>query len=54
MLRWAAIFLVIALAAGVLGFWGLQTTAASIARVLFFGFLIVAVVSLLVGRRTVG
>jgi uncharacterized membrane protein YtjA (UPF0391 family) len=51
MLRWAAIFLVIALVAGALGFFGLESTAASIAKVLFFAFLIVALVSFLFGRR---
>lgn len=53
MLRWAAIFFVIAIVAGFLGFFGLENTAAGIAKILFFAFLIIAVVSLLVGRRTV-
>lgn len=51
MLRWAAIFLVIALVAGVLGFWGLAATAGLIAKIIFFGFLVLAVISLIVGRR---
>jgi uncharacterized membrane protein YtjA (UPF0391 family) len=51
MLRWSIAFFVIALVAGVLGFWGLESTAAWIAKVLFLGFLFVAVISLLSGRR---
>jgi uncharacterized membrane protein YtjA (UPF0391 family) len=51
MLRWALIFLVVALVAGLFGFWGLEGTAMYIARVLFFVFLVLLVVSLLMGRR---
>jgi uncharacterized membrane protein YtjA (UPF0391 family) len=53
MLRWALIFLVVALIAGLLGFWGLEGTAMYIARVLFFVFLVVFLVSLITGRRAV-
>jgi uncharacterized membrane protein YtjA (UPF0391 family) len=49
MLRWAAIFFVIAIAAAVLGFGGIAAGAAEIARVLFFVFLIVFLVSLVMG-----
>jgi uncharacterized membrane protein YtjA (UPF0391 family) len=52
MLRWAIIFFVIAIVAGILGFWGLESTSAWIAKLLFVGFLIVAVVSLIAGRRS--
>jgi uncharacterized membrane protein YtjA (UPF0391 family) len=51
MLRWALLFLVIALIAGVFGFWNLEGTAMWIARVLCFLFLAIFVVSLLVGTR---
>jgi uncharacterized membrane protein YtjA (UPF0391 family) len=51
MLRWAVIFFVIALVAGFLGFWGLESSAAGIAKILFFAFLIMALVSFLFGRR---
>jgi uncharacterized membrane protein YtjA (UPF0391 family) len=51
MLYWAAVFFVIALVAGVFGFFGVMAGAESIARILFVGFLILAVVSLLTGRR---
>jgi uncharacterized membrane protein YtjA (UPF0391 family) len=51
MLYWSLMFLVIALIAGVLGFFGIAGTAAGIAKILFFAFLVIAVVSLLMGRR---
>ena len=46
MLRWALIFLVIALVAAVLGFTGVYVAAAGIAKILFYLFLILFVVSL--------
>jgi uncharacterized membrane protein YtjA (UPF0391 family) len=49
MLYWALVFLVVALVAGVLGFGGVAGTASSIAQVLFGLFLIIFVVSLLLG-----
>jgi uncharacterized membrane protein YtjA (UPF0391 family) len=51
MLRWAILFLVIALIAGLLGFWSLEGTAMWIAKVLFVVFLILFVISLVSGRR---
>jgi uncharacterized membrane protein YtjA (UPF0391 family) len=51
MLNWALTFLVIALIAGVLGFGVIAGTAATIAKVLFFVFLVLFVVGLLMGRR---
>jgi len=45
MLYWAAIFLVVALVAGVLGFGGIAATSAGIARVLFGIFLILFLVT---------
>jgi uncharacterized membrane protein YtjA (UPF0391 family) len=53
MLRWAVTFLVIALIAAVLGFGGIAGEAAWFAKILFFVFLIVAVVSMVFGRRAV-
>ena len=53
MLRWALAFLVIALIAGLFGFWGLEGTAMWVAQVLFFLFLVLFVVSLIAGRRPV-
>ncbi len=47
MLRWALIFLVIALIAGALGFTGVYIAAAGIAKLLFFIFVVLFVVSLI-------
>jgi uncharacterized membrane protein YtjA (UPF0391 family) len=44
-------FLVIALIAGALGLWGLEGAAMEAARILFFVFLVLFVVSLIMGRR---
>jgi uncharacterized membrane protein YtjA (UPF0391 family) len=51
MLRWAVIFLIIALIAGALGMFGLEGTAMEAARILFFVFLVMFVVSMVMGRR---
>jgi uncharacterized membrane protein YtjA (UPF0391 family) len=51
MLRWAVLFLIIALIAAVLGFGGIQGLAMQIARILFFLFLVLFVISLVMGRR---
>ena len=53
MLHWSLMFLVIALIAAVLGFGGLAGTAIGIAKILFFVFLILWLVSFLLGRRAV-
>ncbi|WP_431283650.1 DUF1328 domain-containing protein [Humitalea sp. 24SJ18S-53] len=50
MLYWTLIFLVVALISGVLGFGGVASASAGIARVLFFLFLVLFAVSLLTGR----
>ena len=47
MLRWALIFLVVALIAGLLGFGGIAGTSMGIAQILFFVFLVLFVVSLI-------
>lgn len=52
MLRWALIFLVIALIASALGMWSLEGTAMEAARILFVVFLILLVVSAITGRRS--
>jgi uncharacterized membrane protein YtjA (UPF0391 family) len=52
MLRWAIVFLIIALVAGALGLFGLEGTAMEAARILLFVFLVMFVVSLVMGRRT--
>ena len=51
MLRWAVVFLIIALIAGAFGFFGLEGTAMTFAKVLFFIFLVLFVLSLVMGRR---
>jgi len=51
MLSWALTFLVIALIAGVLGFGVVAGTAATIAKILFFVFLVLFVIGLFMGRR---
>ena len=58
MLRWALIFLVIALIAGLLGFTTIAGTSMAIAQTLFFVFLVIFVVllvaGLFVGRKITG
>jgi uncharacterized membrane protein YtjA (UPF0391 family) len=51
MLRWAVIFLIVAIVAAVFGFGGISAEAESIAKILFFIFLILFVVSFILGRR---
>jgi uncharacterized membrane protein YtjA (UPF0391 family) len=51
MLYYALVFLVIALVAAIFGFTGVYVAAAGIAKILFFLFLVLFVVSLLFGRR---
>lgn len=50
MLRWAVLFLVIALIAGLFGFWPVAGIAWDGAKILFVVFLILAVVSMVMGR----
>lgn len=58
MLRWALIFLVIGLIAGILGFTGVAGTSIAIAKTLFFIFMVIFVVLLIaglaIGRRVTG
>lgn len=49
MLRYALLFFVVALVAALFGFGGIAAAAAGIARVLFYIFLVLFIVSLLVG-----
>ncbi len=53
MLRYALIFLIVAIVAGVLGFGVVEGTAAWIAKVLFVVFLVLFVIGLVSGRRPV-
>jgi uncharacterized membrane protein YtjA (UPF0391 family) len=52
MLHWALVFLVIAIIAAIFGFGGIVSAAAGIAKILFFIFLILFIVSLFTGRRS--
>ena len=52
MLRWALLFLVLALVSALFGFVGIANVSMDAARILFFVFLVMFVVSLVMGRRT--
>jgi uncharacterized membrane protein YtjA (UPF0391 family) len=54
MLYWALVFFLIALVAAPFGFFGIAAGAASIARILFFVFIVLFLVSLLTGMRPRG
>lgn len=49
MLRWALIFLIIALVAALFGFTGIAAAAAGIAKFLFFLFLVVCLIFFVIG-----
>jgi len=49
MLRWALGFFVVALIAAFLGYGGIAAGAAGIAKILFFGFLVLAAIALVTG-----
>jgi uncharacterized membrane protein YtjA (UPF0391 family) len=49
MLRWALIFLIIALVAALFGFTGIAAAAAGIAKFLFFLFLVVCLILFVIG-----
>jgi uncharacterized membrane protein YtjA (UPF0391 family) len=51
MLKWSVILLAIALIAGILGFFNLVAAAAGIAKILFYIFLVLFIISLFTGRR---
>ena len=51
MLRWSITFFIVALIAAILGFGGIAGTAVGIAKVLFFVFLVLFVVSLVMGKK---
>lgn len=51
MLPWSIAFLLIALGAGVFGFAVVAGTAALLAKVAFFVFLVLFVVAFVIGRR---
>ncbi|MBP9854835.1 MAG: DUF1328 domain-containing protein [Candidatus Omnitrophica bacterium] len=51
MLNWAITFLVVAIIAGVLGFGGIAGVSMDFAKIVFFLFLVLFVVSLLFGTK---
>lgn len=53
MLYYSLVFLLVAIVCAVLGFGVLAAAAAGIAKILFFVFLVVFLVSLIMGRRAV-
>jgi len=53
MLYYTWIFLLVALLAGLFGFGLIASTAAGIAKICFFIFLVLFLVSLIMGRRPV-
>lgn len=52
MLRWALAFLVVALIAGLFGFGLVAGASIEAAKILFFVFLVLFIVSLIAGSRT--
>jgi uncharacterized membrane protein YtjA (UPF0391 family) len=52
MLRWALLFLVVAIIAAIFGFSNIAGTSAWIAQVLFFVFLVLFVISLVFNGRS--
>lgn len=51
MLRWTVIFLVVAIIAAIFGFGNIAAGATQIAKILFFIFLALFVLSLIFGRK---
>jgi uncharacterized membrane protein YtjA (UPF0391 family) len=49
MLKWAAVFLLIAIVAGIFGFTGVEEASATIARVLFGIFLVLFLGAVFIG-----
>jgi uncharacterized membrane protein YtjA (UPF0391 family) len=52
MLRWAILFLIVAIIAAVFGFGGIAAAATDVARLLFVVFLALFVIALVMGRRS--
>jgi uncharacterized membrane protein YtjA (UPF0391 family) len=52
MLRWALLFLIVALIAGLFGFTDVAGTSWVVAKILFFVFLVLFIISLLMGSRS--
>lgn len=53
MLGWSVTFLIIAIIAAIFGFGGIVASAVGIAKILFYIFLVLFVISIIFGRRKV-
>lgn len=53
MLNWAVTFFIIAIVAAIFGFGGIVSAATGIAKILFFIFIIMFIVSLFSGKKTI-
>ncbi|MFI5334470.1 MAG: DUF1328 domain-containing protein [Chlamydiales bacterium] len=53
MLKWAAIFFIIAVVSGMFGFRGVEGVAIQIAKVLFFIFVLLFLISLFFGLTAI-
>jgi uncharacterized membrane protein YtjA (UPF0391 family) len=51
LLKWALVFFLISIVAGVLGFTGISTASADIARILFYIFVVIFLVLLIPGAE---
>lgn len=51
MLRYALLFFIIAIIAGVFGFTGIAAGASAIAKILFFFFIVLFLLVILVGKK---
>jgi uncharacterized membrane protein YtjA (UPF0391 family) len=49
LLKWALLFFVISIVAGILGFTGISAASADVARILFYIFLVIFLVLLILG-----
>lgn len=49
MLRWAVTFFIIAIIAAIFGFGGIAATASGIAQILFYIFIVLFIISLVIG-----
>ena len=52
MLKWTIIFIIIAVIAAIFGFGGIYEGAATIAKILFFIFIVLFIISLIMGRKS--
>jgi uncharacterized membrane protein YtjA (UPF0391 family) len=52
MVQWAIVFIVIAAAALLFGFWGIASVAWGIARIILFVVVVVVVLNIVFRRRT--